>query len=114
MVEEVTDSEYESLQHFISNSPWDSKGLILPSEWADDKKRCLKAGIPQEYIVFKTKQQLALEMISEHLANGVHFDYVNGDGLYGNGYEFSNGLDSMGINLCWKLILTNTSICKIR
>jgi SRSO17 transposase len=169
MVEEVTDSEYESLQHFISNSPWDSKGLMeelagnvskklqplgkigctvdekahlkkgtksvgvarqyagtsgkvdncqvavylslnagkyaalsnfrlyLPIEWADDKKRCLKAGIPQEYIVFKTKQQLALEMISEHLVNGVHFDYVNGDGLYGNGYEFSKGLDSMGV-----------------
>ena len=29
MVEEVSGSEYESLQHFISNSPWDSKGLML-------------------------------------------------------------------------------------
>ncbi len=169
MVEEVNGSEYEALQHFISNSPWDSKGLMLelagnvskklqphgkigctvdekahlkkgtksvgvarqyagtsgkvdncqvavylslsagkyaalsnfrlylPVEWTDDKKRCLDAGIPQEHIIFKTKQQLALEMISEHLVNGVHFDYVNGDGLYGNGYEFSKGLESMGV-----------------
>jgi len=29
MVEEVSGSEYESLQYFISNSPWDSKGLML-------------------------------------------------------------------------------------
>jgi hypothetical protein len=29
IVEEVSGSEYESLQHFISNSPWDSKGLML-------------------------------------------------------------------------------------
>ena len=169
MVEEVFDSEYESLQHFISNSPWDSKGLMLelagnvskkllpygkigctvdekahlkkgtksvgvarqyagtsgkidncqvavylslsagkyaalsnfrlylPKEWTDDKKRCLKAGIPQENIVLKTKQQLALDMIRDHLDHGVHFDYVNGDGLYGNGYEFSKGLHSLGV-----------------
>jgi len=169
MVEEVNGSEYEALQHFISNSPWDSNGLMvelagnvskklqpygrigctvdekahlkkgtksvgvarqyagtsgkvdncqvavylslsagryaalsnfrlyLPVEWTDDEKRCLDAGIPQEHIVFKTKQQLALEMIREHLDNGVHFDYVNGDGLYGNGYEFSKGLESLGV-----------------
>jgi hypothetical protein len=29
MVEEVNGSKYEALQHFISNSPWDSKGLML-------------------------------------------------------------------------------------
>ena len=170
MVEEVSGSEYESLQHFISNSPWDSEGLMLelaknvsrklrscgkigctvdekahlkkgtksvgvarqyagtsgkvdncqvavylslsagkyaalsnfrlylPKEWTDDKKRCQKAGIPKQDIVFKTKQQLALDMIREHLDHGVQFDYVNGDGLYGNGFEFSKGLQSFGVN----------------
>jgi SRSO17 transposase len=169
MTEQVKDSNYENLQHFISNSPWDTKGLIiknsqnvskklvgygligctvdekanlkkgtksagvarqyagtvgkvencqvgvylslcagkyasltnyklyLPKEWTDDKKRCLEAGIPEDKIVFKTKPQLALEMIKEHISNGVHFDYINGDGLYGNGYEFSKGLEQLGI-----------------
>jgi SRSO17 transposase len=170
MVEEVSGSEYESLQHFISNSPWDSEGLMqalarniskklqpigkigctvdekahlkkgtksvgvarqyagtsgkvdncqvgvylsltagkyssltnsrlfLPQKWIDDPKRCEKAGIPRHKMVFKTKPQLALDMIAEHLDCGVQFDYVNGDGLYGNGFEFSKGLTARGVN----------------
>jgi len=170
MVEEVSGSEYESLQHFITNSPWDSEGLMqalarnistklqpigkigctvdekahlkkgtksvgvarqyagtsgkvdncqvgvylsltagkyssltnyrlfLPQKWIDDPKRCEKAGILKHKRVFKTKPQLALDMIEEHLAGGVQFDYVNGDGLYGNGFEFSKGLTAWGVN----------------
>jgi SRSO17 transposase len=170
MVEEVSGSEYESLQHFITGSSWDSKGLMLelaknvsrklqpcgkigctvdekahlkkgtksvgvtrqyagttgkvdncqvavylslcagkyaalsnfrlylPQAWIDDENRCQKAGIPKQDILFNTKQQLALDMIREHLDHEVQFDYVNGDGLYGNGFEFSKGLQSLGIN----------------
>ena len=148
MVEEVKGSEYESLQHFISDSPWDSTGLMrqlsrtaskelepygliggtvdekahlkkgdksvgvsrqyagtigkvencqvgvylslcagkyalltnhrlyLPEEWTNDKERCKKAGVPEDRMIFKTKPQLALEMIKEHLEHGVHFDYI--------------------------------------
>lgn len=168
MVEKVPASNYDSQQHFISNSPWDREGLIkamaknvsttlcphgqiactvdekahlkkgdksagvsrqyagcsgkvdncqvgvylsltadkyssltnaslyLPKEWTDDKQRCLEAGIPEEKIVFKTKQELGLEMINEHIESGVHFDFINGDGLYGNGYEFSKGINALG------------------
>lgn len=169
MVEEVKGSEYESLQHFISDSPWDSSGMMrqlsrtvskelepygiigctvdekshlkkgdksvgvarqyagtigkvencqvgvylslcagkyailtnhrlyLPEEWTINKERCKKAGVPEDRMVFKTKPQLALEMIKEHLDCGAQFDYVNGDGLYGNGYEFSKGLSELGL-----------------
>ena len=168
MTEEVSGSEYESLQHFISNSPWNTKGLMkqlsqtvskelqsyglvgctvdekahlkkgtksvgvarqyagtsgkvdncqvgvylslcaskyaaitnyrlyLPNEWTEDKKRCLRAGVPEDRIEFKTKPALGLEMLKEHIENGVHFDYVNGDGLYGNGYIFSKGVEALG------------------
>ncbi len=168
MVEQIKESEYESLQHFISNSPWDSKGLMqsiatsiynilkpqgkicctvdekailkkgtesvavtrqyagcvgkvencqvgvylslssskyagisnlrlyLPEEWTSDKKRCIKAGIPETKIKFKTKQELAIEMVKEHLENKIQPDYFNGDGLYGNGYEFSKELTRLG------------------
>ena len=169
MVEEVNGSDYESLQHFISDSPWDTDGLMqhlahsvrqdlqplgligctvdekahvkkgkksvgvarqyagnlgkvencqvsvhlslcadryanlvnhrlyLPREWIDDVERCRKAGVPEDRMVFKTKPGLGLEMVGELITNGVHFDYVNGDGLYGNGYTFSKGLDSLGV-----------------
>jgi len=70
--------------------------LYLPKEWTDDKEHCLKAGVPENEIVFKTKQELGLAMIKEHIENGVHFDYVNGDGLYGNGYTFSKGVEPLG------------------
>ena len=70
-----------------------------------------KAGIPKSDRVFKTKPQLALDMIREHIDNDVHFDYVNGDGLYGNGFEFSKGLAALGVKYilethCDQLIFT--------
>ena len=76
------------------------------------------AGIPVHDIVFKTKQQLALEMIREHIDNGVHFDFVNGDGLYGNGFEFSKGLQSLGVKYvlethCDQLIYTQEPVISI-
>jgi len=70
--------------------------LYLPKEWTANEQRCLDAGIPKEKIVFKTKQELGLEMIKEHIESGVHFDFINGDGLYGNGYEFSKGINALG------------------
>jgi SRSO17 transposase len=168
MVEEISGAEYESLQHFISNSPWDTQGLMkhlsytvskelqtiglvgctvdekahlkkgnksvgaarqyagtigkvdncqvgvylslcagryanitnyrlfLPKEWTDDKQRCIKAGVPEDKIIFKTKPELGLEMVKEQIENGVHFDFINGDGLYGNGFTFSKGVDALG------------------
>ena len=79
----LTAGKYSSLTNFR---------LFLPQQWIDNPARCQKAGIPKSERVFKTKPQLALEMIREHLKHGVQFDYVNGDGLYGNGFEFSKGL----------------------
>lgn len=168
MIEKVTDSNYENLQYFISNSTWDTKGLMqslaknvsvklkphglvactvdekahikkgdksvgvarqyagssgkvenaqvgvylsltahkyssltnyrifLPKAWAINKKRCMDAGLPEEKRVFKTKPELGLEMVEEHIKDGVHFDFINGDGLYGHGYTFSKGIDKLG------------------
>src|SRR4029077_4949998 len=38
--------------------------LYLPQEWAQDKKRRLKAGVPKA-IRFRTRHQLALEMLDQ-------------------------------------------------
>lgn len=71
--------------------------LFLPKDWTDDQKRCEKAGIPKEHRFFKTKPQLALELIKAKVKLGVEFDWIGGDGLYGHSSELSNGLDDQGL-----------------
>lgn len=71
--------------------------LFLPKSWVDDKKRCKKAGIPEDFQLYKSKPLLALDMIDEALAEGLSFDWVGGDGLYGHHYELGKGLDDRGL-----------------
>ena len=170
MGETVLSSDYHALQHFISQAPWDHRGVInqvsqelntqlkeektpigfiidessqakkgdksvgvarqycgskgkvencqvavygaystgkyyglsdvalfLTEDWTKDKKRCDKAGIPIENRIYKSKPQLALEMIERQIALGNQIDFVAGDGLYGNDYSLMNGLDTLGL-----------------
>lgn len=71
--------------------------LFLPNVWIKDKKRCEKAGIPTQHMVYKSKPQLALEMIKRQLALGNQIDFVGGDGLYGNDYSLMDGLDELAL-----------------
>ncbi|WP_057937732.1 IS701 family transposase [Algoriphagus resistens] len=71
--------------------------LFLPKNWVEDKNRCDKSDIPGNVRQFKTKPQLALELVDECVANGVAFDWVGGDGLYGHSYELGSGLDRRGL-----------------
>lgn len=165
MVEAVAESDWQPMQHFISNSPWEhrpiqdqiakdadrliggspdtgfffdetsipKKGkmsvgvarqwcgrlgkvennqtavfgalsmgphvtliderLYLPKEWTDDKERCKEAGVPKD-IVFKTKSQLALEMIRSARAKRIRFAWVGVDGGYGKEPDFLSALDN--------------------
>ena len=161
MVERVPGSDYEQLQHFISNSPWDgiavmdavaekvqetltmpvaeetrlTNGLLLdesgweksgkksvgvayqyigqvgevangqvgvfaalcngeqvglvqgrlylPQEWVADQERCTKAGIPVSEQIYRTKPQLAIEILKT-LPSKVMYEWVGGDSIYGN------------------------------
>lgn len=167
MTEAVADSEWQSMQHFLSNSPWEhqpvqdqiakdcdrliggspdtglffdetgipKKGkmsvgvarqwcgrlgktdncqtavfgalsmgphvaliderLYLPEEWTKDKKRCKKAGVPDN-IEFKTKSQLAHEMVRNARARRIRFAWVGFDGGYGKEPAFLNALEDDG------------------
>lgn len=70
--------------------------LFLPQSWTSSKKRCDKAKIPTLNRVYKTKPELALEMIAEDIQRGVEFDWIGGDGLYGHNYQLTKGLDEKG------------------
>ncbi|MCF8372383.1 MAG: IS701 family transposase [Bacteroidales bacterium] len=71
--------------------------LFLPKTWTDDPKRCEKAGIPKGEAIYRTKPQLALEMIDHDILKGVEFDWIGGDGLYGHNTELTKGLDERGL-----------------
>ena len=71
--------------------------LYLPSEWTEDKKRCTKAGIPKAFQKYKTKPQLAIEIVKRQKESGIKFDFVGADGLYGNAPHFLNSLDQMDL-----------------
>jgi SRSO17 transposase len=168
MEEKVADSDYESLQQFISNSPWNARSvmnrvaeesdkliggtgmtgllidesafakkgkasvgvgrqwngrlgktdnsqvavfgvlsageraipvdveLFLPSEWTDDRKRCEKSGVPEDRREHKTKPELGMCIVKRQRELGTRFDFVCGDGLYGNSMEFCTELDDNG------------------
>jgi len=70
--------------------------LFLPQKWTGDARRCDKAGVPKDARKFKTKPKLALDLVDEAIANGVQFDWIGGDGLYGHSYELGKGLDERG------------------
>ena len=67
--------------------------LYLPKEWTKDKRRCRQAGIPKE-IKFRTRHQLALEMIRNHRAALPHA-WVTGDDEMGRNGGFRDELRTM-------------------
>lgn len=69
--------------------------LFLPAEWADDKPRRQEAGVP-EGVVFRTKPELALEMLAVAVDEGVPFRWVGGDSVYGDSPTFVQGVRQLG------------------
>src|SRR3954468_18068352 len=65
--------------------------LFLPEEWADDRDRREEAGVPPG-VIFRTKPQLALEMVAAAADEGVPFRWVGGDGVYGDSPAFVQGV----------------------
>ena len=69
--------------------------LFLPQEWADDSARRQEAGVPEE-VIFRTKPELALEMLGVAVNAGVPFRWVGGDCVYGDSPTFVQGVRQLG------------------
>jgi SRSO17 transposase len=67
--------------------------LFLPESWVEDRARCRAAKIPDE-LVHRPKPQIALELYDRARRNGVHFEWLTFDELYGHSREFLGGLRS--------------------
>jgi SRSO17 transposase len=71
--------------------------LFLPESWTSAPSRCDVADIPEVYRTFKTKPELALEMVDDLLSNGARFDWIGGDGLYGHGAFLLKAFQERGL-----------------
>lgn len=70
--------------------------LYLPQDWCEDELRCEAARIPEAARAFKTKPELALEMLQQAWTEGIQMDWVTGDTLYGNSPSFRQGIRDSG------------------
>ena len=75
-------------------SPVDAR-LFIPEEWARDSKRCEKAGIPKNERKFRTKIELALQIVENAVRNGLQYGWVGADAGYGKGAGFCIRLAKM-------------------
>jgi len=70
--------------------------LYLPTSWTDDPARRREARIPDE-VVFKTKPELALEMLTRAHQDGLPLGVVLADAGYGSSSEFRLGIHRLGL-----------------
>jgi SRSO17 transposase len=70
--------------------------LYLPQEWARDRARRKRAGVPHE-IAFRTKGAMALEQIQQAIAAGLPRGVVLADAAYGTEAEWRDQLSAWNL-----------------
>ncbi len=70
--------------------------LYLPKEWAEDRPRRQRAGVPEE-VGFQTKPEIAVGMIGKALEEGVPVGVVLADAGYGSDTRFRESLEELGL-----------------
>jgi SRSO17 transposase len=70
--------------------------LYLPQNWASDRARRKRAGVPAE-IEFRTKGAIALEQIQQALAAGLPHGVVLADAAYGTEADWRDQLTAWGL-----------------
>jgi SRSO17 transposase len=70
--------------------------LYLPKEWADDRGRRAAAGVPED-VVFATKPELAVQMLTELHQAGALPPWVTGDEVYGRDRRLREWCEDHGV-----------------
>jgi SRSO17 transposase len=70
--------------------------LYLPQSWSEDRARRAEVGVPVK-LEFRTKSELALDLIREAHADGVCPAPVLGDSAYGDSADFREGIRQLGM-----------------
>jgi SRSO17 transposase len=69
--------------------------LFLPRDWSEDPARRAQAHVPEE-VCYRTRNQLALELVREALERGLPKAPILADSDYGDDYGFRAALRQMG------------------
>ena len=69
--------------------------LYLPKAWCADSKRREQAKVPGE-VEFKTKTELARDMLAGHIAAGTPFGWAAGDEVYGRSRKLREACEDAG------------------
>jgi hypothetical protein len=67
----------------------------IPREHIEDPARSLMMGLPED-LVFRTKGQLAIGLLTEVFADGIALDFVCGDEVYGSCTQLREYLEERG------------------
>jgi SRSO17 transposase len=67
----------------------------IPAEHIDDPARAQVMGLPED-LVFRTKGQLAIDILTEAFADGIGLDFVCGDEVYGSCTQLRAFLEGRG------------------
>jgi SRSO17 transposase len=67
----------------------------IPEEHIKDPVRSLVMGLPLD-LVFRTKGQLAIDICTDAFADGLRFDFICGDEVYGNCTKLREFLEGRG------------------
>lgn len=81
--------------------------LYLPQEWANDRARRRKTGVPEE-IAFKTKPEIALDQLRWACAVGLPRGVVLLDAGYGNNSALRAGISALGLTYAAGILSTTT------
>src|SRR5215467_7897969 len=76
--------------------------LYVPKGWADDRERCRGAGIPDD-LEFKTKPQLATEIVKNLVAEKRCPPWVTGDEVYGRDAKLRSVLEDRHLGYALKV-----------
>ena len=82
--------------------------LYLPKEWATDRTRRRKAGVPKE-ITFKTKPAIALEQLRWACVAGLPRGVVLMDAGYGAYTDLRTNITALGLSYVAEILVLNAS-----
>lgn len=71
--------------------------LYLPEEWCDDMERRVEAGVPDD-VMFRTKPEIAIDLLQRTLGEGLPMKWLCADELYGRSGPFRDDVESLGLN----------------
>ena len=78
------------------------KRLYLPEEWTSDAGRCAAGGVPEDHQRYRSKTELALEMLAQAQAWGhLNAQWVAGDSAFGMSPSSGTVWRPRGFGTCW-------------